>query len=126
MSLVRARCVFAYGEGGIQQQYPLRCPLLQVATPGCREPNVIAQLLEDIDERLRERDAVLHRKAEPMGLTVPVVWILPDNHNFYLVNRRAVEGVEDAIPRRKYPVLLLFFNQKLLQRRKIGRLKLIP
>ena len=108
--LMRARGVLAYRQRGVQQQHTLLCPLLQVAAGRGHKPHVVMQLLEDVDERLRERHAVLHRETQPVGLSHLVVGVLPDDHHLHLVKRRAVEGVEDAVARRKHTVMLLLLH----------------
>ena len=118
--------MLAYRQCGVQQQHALLRPLLQVTAQRGPEPHIVRQFLEDVDERLGEGHAVLHGEAQPVRLPVLMVGILPDDDDLDLVKGGAVEGIEDAWPRRKDAVVPLLFLQKGLELCEIWRLKLIP
>ena len=126
VALVRAGTVGAHGQRGVQQQDALSRPFLEIAAAGHLEPHIIVQLLEDVLQRAGKRHPVLHRKTESVGLPHVVVGVLPDDHHLHLVKRRAVEGVEDARPRREHLILPLLFHKKSFQLGEIRGLELVP
>ena len=93
---MRRRFVCADGQHGVQEQYSLLGPAVEVARRGRGRPSVVGDLLEDILQRGRERHAVAYREAEPVGLSGTVVGVLTDDDHFQLVERAFVEGAEDV------------------------------
>ena len=95
LALVRTRLVGSHCQGGVQQQYSLFGPAGQVACGGDGQPQVALNLLEDVLQRRREGDAVVHREAEAMGLSRSMIGILSQDDHFHPVERTQVERVEN-------------------------------
>ena len=87
-------------QRGIQKQHPLFSPARQIAGSGDGCPKVGLYLLEDVLQGRGKLDAVLHREAQPVGLTRFVIRILSDDHHLHLVERTQVEGIEYQLTRR--------------------------
>lgn len=100
---VRGGLVGPHGQHGVQQQDPLLGPAVEVPAGGYRSVQVAGDLLEDVLQRGRERDAVRHREAEAVGLALPVVGVLTDDDDLQLVERTLVESPEDVARARKDP-----------------------
>ena len=73
-----------HGEYGVEQQHPLLCPIHQAAVGRGQNAQIIPQLLVDVHQRRRDRLPLLHRKAEPLGLSRPVIGVLPQYDHLYL------------------------------------------
>ena len=83
------------GQRGVEQQYTLFSPARQVAREWYGRAEVLLNFLEDVLQRGRKLDAVLHREAESVSLTRLMVGILSDDDHLDLVEGTKVEGVED-------------------------------
>ena len=114
-SLVRRRLAGAHGERGVEQQHSAAGPRLQVAVPWWLHTEIVAQLFEDVGERRRHRDAVLHREAQAVRLPGPVVRILPENQHLHVGIRSTVQRGKDLIVRRIHGVLLALVAHERLQ-----------
>ena len=81
-------------QRSVEQQHALLSPSCQIAAlrNGCSQ--VLLYLLEDILQRGRKLHTVLHREAQPVGLSRFVIRVLSDNHHLHAVERTQVEGIE--------------------------------
>src|SRR5574344_1782453 len=100
-------------EGGVEQQHPLVRPTAEVAA-GERDvaAEVAVDFLNDVDKRGWHRRALLHRETETVGLSGFVIGVLPENNDFHLAERSAVEGVEDVFATWITDILLSFAHQE--------------
>ena len=95
MVLVRASLMCANCERGVEKQHALVGPAFKIAARRHRRAYVGRYLFENIDERRRHGYAVVDRKTQSMCLIYIVIRVLTQYHNLNLVERTAVEGVED-------------------------------
>ena len=116
--------VGTYRQRSVQQQHALLCPARQVARGRNRCAEVGLYLLEDVLQRRREHHPVLHREAQPVGLSRLVVRVLSDDHHFRLVEWAEVEGVENEFARRVAGAGLVFLSDGFCQLSEVGLLKL--
>lgn len=98
--LVRSGLMGAYGQRSVQQEDALLCPAGQVAAGGHVGADVTFDFLENVDQRGRKGYAVVHRKAEAVGLSRAMVRVLPDDDHLYAVEGAEVEGIEYQPARR--------------------------
>src|SRR4051812_42366409 len=63
---------------------------------GARDAEIALQLLEDVVQRRRNRDARLHRETQAVRLSGAVVGILAEHHDLGLFERGRVERGEDV------------------------------
>src|SRR5579859_2696328 len=89
-----------YGEGSIEEQDALFGPMGQVAMPGDGHTYITLQFLENIDQRWRWGNAVLHGKAQSMRLSGTVIGILAQQYHLQFVERGCIKCVEDQASRR--------------------------
>ena len=119
---VRGCLVGADGQHGVQEQYSLLGPAVEVARRGDGCPGVVGNLLEDVLQRGWERHAVAYREAEPVGLSGAVVGILADDDDLQFVEGAFVEGPEDIAAARVDAVRGIFLPYEL---RKGGEIRFL-
>ena len=112
------------GERGVEEQHTLTCPTGEIAICRHRLAEVGLYLLEDVDKRRRHDNALRHREAQPHGLSLLVIRILPDDHHLHLVEGTEVESVEDQMARREALLRLVFFFHLLGEAGKVRLVKL--
>lgn len=96
-------------EHRIKEQHTLVSPLLQAPVLGPREPrNILLELAEDVEQRWRREDTVLHREAHAMGLSRSVVGVLSNDDNSRPREGRVVEGGEDLLRGRVHCTCVAF------------------
>ena len=61
----------------VEHQHPLASPTLQAAVARRLNAQIVPQLLIDVNQRRRDPLALLHRKAQAMGLPRPMIRVLP-------------------------------------------------
>ena len=92
---VTIRLMGSYRQRSIQQQHALLCPTGQIARGGNRCTKIGLNLLEDILQRGRELDTILHGETQSVRLSWLMIRILSDNHHLHLIKRTQVEGIEN-------------------------------
>ena len=90
--LVRARAVRRDGQRRVQQEHAFARPGHQVGH--------FAELLGDVLQRRRRPHARRHVEGEPLRLAGLVVGVLAEDDDLHLVERRAVERLENPAGRR--------------------------
>ena len=99
----------AHRQHAVQQAHALLAPRRQVARRRSGNAHVLAQLAENVDERLGQRHARVHRKRQPHCMPRCRIRVLPDNQNLHLVER-VCEGAENVRARRQVSVPRLDFG----------------
>jgi hypothetical protein len=92
---MRSWLVFPDCQNSIKQEYSLFSSLRQVSILWRDDSQIILKLFEDILKRWRLPNSILDRETKPMSLSFSMIGILPENHDFYLIKRRHIEGIED-------------------------------
>ncbi len=124
-SLMTAGVSRIHGERRIQEQHTLIRPRREVAVTIEKRRLVLGfQFLVDVDKRRGYGDAGLDGEAESMRLIGTMIGILPENDDLHLVERRAVERLEDETSRRVDDTFGIGFADKLRQFHEIGTIKL--
>lgn len=114
------------GQDGIEKKHPLVGPVLQIAVAGDRHAQVILDFFVHVAQRRRGYDALLHRKAQAVGLSRTVVRILSDDHHLDVVERGGVKGIENVLAGRVNGLAsFLFGDQKCFQHRKVGLVEFV-
>src|SRR3989344_1571276 len=111
LPLVRARSAGTHRERRVQQENSLRGPARKVGVATHRVPEVRFELLENILERRRRRDARVDRKAQAIGLPRPVVRVLPEYDDLHRLERALVKCAENIFRsgvHRRFQVLLAY------------------
>ena len=67
----------SYRKHRIEQQNPVVCPAFQAAVGRRVDPQIILQLLKNIDQRRRCLYSFLHRKTKAVSLSRLMIRILP-------------------------------------------------
>ena len=98
---MRGGAVGTDGQHRVEQQHPLFGPAVEIAAGGNGGSRVVVNLLEDVAERGRKGNPVVHREAEAVGLPVAVVGVLSDDDHLQGVERAFVEGAEDVAAARE-------------------------
>src|SRR5690348_15504274 len=125
-ALVRAWPALFHGQHGIQQQHAALRPWNEATVIRARNSEVALDFRKDVDQRWRRRHTGQYGKTQAVRLTGAVVRILAEDHDFHLVERRAVERVEDARPRRIDALARMFFGkQELAQREHLRPLEMV-
>lgn len=132
-ALMTARHSGLDGECSVEQEDALVGPMGEIALPSVKRAAGVFELqfLVDIDQRRRWLNALLHRKTQTVGLARAVVGILSEDDHFHLVERRAIECLEDKTPGRianGIPVGLAYEAGQNLEvgHRELGRECLFP
>ena len=87
-------------KGGVEQQHALRGPRFETSVSRRNAAEVAAQLLEDVQQTRRNRDARVHRETQTVRLAGAGVRILAEDDDPRVGERRCVERVEHLIVRR--------------------------
>ena len=121
----------ADGEHGIQKQHAVLRPASEITAFGRLKADVVLQLLENIDQRRRLGNPVLHREAEPMRLPRAVVGVLSENDGAHVVVIGIAQGVEDVVHMRidaARGILLLqeYAEPLIVVARKLAGQQLVP
>jgi hypothetical protein len=77
-----------YCEGGVEEENSLLSPSDEASVRRRFNPKVRKKLLVDILEGWGDGNAWPDAKAQAMGLSEAMVWVLADNNNAHLVKRR--------------------------------------
>lgn len=93
--LVRSGAVCLYGECGIQQEYALLRPSIQVARRGNGFAQVIADLFEDVHQRWWNAHALANGEAETIRLARSMIGVLADDDDLYVVKVTAIKCLEN-------------------------------
>lgn len=125
MSGVRGGFVGAYRQYGIEQQHALFRPSIQVTAVRIRSSRIGLYFLENIDERRGERDAVIDRKAQSVGLSFSVIGILSDDDDPDVLRPAFVQRPEDITSRREDTTCGVFPFNEIDQIGKIGFFELV-
>jgi hypothetical protein len=97
---VRTGLAGAYGQHRVEQQHALLGPGAEVAVPRRGDPEVVAQLLEDVAQRGRDRDALADAEAQAVRLALLVVRVLAEDQHPRRVGRAQPERTEQVGQRR--------------------------
>ena len=124
--LVAVGHVGSHGQRGVEQQHPLLGPSCQVAIGGHVGPQVVSNLLEDVEQRGRHGHPFGHREAQSHGLSGLMVGVLPDDHHLHLVEGTEVEGVEDEVSRWVTGAALVLLAHLLGESGEVGLVELRP
>ena len=111
-------------QTGVQEEDALSGPSGEIARRGHRGARLALHLLEDVAQRGRKIDAFGHREAEPVGLSRPVIGILPQDDHLDAVEGRLAEGVENQRPGRITGTCGIFRLDERDEAVEIGLLKL--
>src|SRR5690606_11381582 len=112
-------------QHGVEQQDALASPVLQAAVVRDRAADVLVELLEDVWQRRRRRDPGLHRKAQAVSLSRPVVRVLAQDHHFGIGVGRVVKGVENVVHVGVDRVAAVLLDQERPERLVVGLLELV-
>ena len=123
---VGVRHMGAYGQHRVEEQHPLLRPGLQRTVRGNGKKQIVVQFPEDVAQRRRKPDAGPDGKRQTVRLSVVVIGILPENHDFHAFGRGQAEGAEKLLPRGENLLFRVFPFEKSLQFPERGRLKRIP
>ena len=105
-----------HGQHRVQQQYPVLCPVGQLAVlAGVVDAHIVLDLLEDVHQRRRRSHAFPHGKAEPVSLIGVVIGILSQDHCPHLGIGGIFQGVENIIHAGINGLGAVFRQQKLPQ-----------
>ena len=119
---VRLMC--PHGKRSIEQQHALLSPSREVARGGNGRPEVIVYLLENILQRGRKGDTVLHREAQSVRLHWLMVRVLPDDDHLHSVEGTEVKGIEDEAARWIASVLRVLGTNRIGESDKVGLVEL--
>src|SRR5690606_14260545 len=86
---------------------------------------VVVQFLEDVLQRRRRRHARLDGKAQPVGLSGPMIRVLAQDAHLCLGVRRVMQGVENVVHVRVNRARPVLFNQEPPQLLVVGLLELV-
>ena len=89
-------------------------------------PEIGVKLGEDVHERRWRGDAMHDRKAEPMRLPGPVVWVLAEDHHAGVGERREVQRSKHVVGGRVDRVVRPFSGNEVLQWLPVPLGQLIP
>src|SRR2546423_3245220 len=89
----------SYREGGIQQEYTLFCPALQVAMTRNRGSYIFMQFFKNIDERRRRLYTTRNGECQSLRLAMTVIRILTQQNQFYFIKWSSFKGVKDQLAR---------------------------
>ena len=92
------------GERGVEHEYTLARPRTEVAVDRWRDPKIGLEFFEDVDERWRKPDAVVHAEAETVRLPWAVVRILAEKHDPDVGEGGEMQGRENLVVRRVHLV----------------------
>jgi hypothetical protein len=84
------------------------------------DTQVVPDLFKDINQGRRGFYSERNRKAQPMGLTCTMVWILADNYHLNIMEGGTVEGMKNEFSGRVDTVLGLFLHEKTFQILEVG------
>ena len=112
-------------KAGIQEKHALLRPSCQVAALWNGRSRFIVYLLENVLERRREGNPVVHAEAKSVRLPGAVIRVLPEDDHAHLVERRRVEGIEDEPPRRIASARRILLPHKLRQLLKVRLVELL-
>ena len=121
LALVRASHIRSArnGQGRIQKKYALIGPMRKISIAVLEALAIFGfELLVDVAQGRRQRDAMLNGEREPMRLVWIVIRILPEQDNFYLVDTRTIERLKDELARRiddAFCVSILYKRDKVLE-----------
>lgn len=116
---MRTRLMRPHSQRGIEQQYALLSPAGQIARSRNVGSYVILDFLEDIHQRRRKRNTVVHRKAKTMGLSRSVIRILPDNNYLHFIEGAKIESIENQLSRRIDRPMGIFLAHEFGQRAEV-------
>ena len=102
-------------KNGIQQKHSLIRPFFQISVVGNTAAQIIMQLLIDIHQGRRNLHLRFYGKTQPVGLTIVVIGILPQNHHLYLSKRCKIKCIENIIGIRKNLIILIFIPDPVIQ-----------
>ena len=111
--LVRVGAVRPHGECRIQKEHALLCPFRQIPAARDGTADVGVQFLEDIDERGRRLRSFAHGKAQSVRLSLVVIGVLSEQHDFHFIKRRQLETIENIVHIGIYDVVRVFLFQKI-------------
>ena len=108
VALMRARAMRRHGQRSVEKKNALVGPTQQIrhslsSVSRLKSSSILRQLFRDVDERRRCLNLRRDIERETLSLTGLVVRILSEDHDLHLVERGAVEGVEDELRGRKAP-----------------------
>lgn len=112
-------------QGSVEKENSLLGPAFKVARPWHFHSQIGFDFFVNIDERRRRYDAVRNREGEAVGLAGAVVGILAEDDDPYLIDRDAIEGVENKFWGRVDGAVFIFVFDKFGEFSKIGFIKLI-
>ena len=84
---MRRRRTRTHRQHAVQQTHALLAPRRQIPRRRNRHAHVLAQLAENVDQRLGERHPRAHRKRQTHRMARCRIRVLPDNQNLHLVER---------------------------------------
>jgi len=96
---MRAGIALLHRQRGIEHQHALIRPMLQIAVTRRIDVQIALELLENVLQRRRWRNARLHGEAQPMGLAGAVVGVLSENDHLNPLQRCRIQRIEDQRPR---------------------------
>lgn len=103
-----------YREYCVEEKNPLSGPFFQISVVRNVAAKIVMQLLIDIDQGRRDLYVRPDGKAQSVGLSVSVLGILSENHNFDLAEGSRLKGMKDFICRRIDLSGLIFFSDSLI------------
>ena len=105
----------AHSQDRVEKQYALLRPWCKIPVVRNRASEIAVQLLIDVDQRRGYTDSLVHGEAQTVGLTFPMVGILPENDYLHFLERREIEGVEDIVTRRIDHMRSVFMDHRLIK-----------
>ena len=117
--LVGGRLAFTNRQRGIEQKHSLIRPMGQVSILRIGPSKICFQLLEDIYQRRRVSDSLMHGKTQSIGLSCTVIGILAEYDHLDGLERTMVKGRKNLPSRGIAPVAFVFRTHKLRQIREI-------
>jgi len=100
-------------------------PRFEIAASSSLLSQIRFQLFVDVDEGGGQGDTIGNREGKSVGLAGAVIGVLTENDHFDLVDRDAIEGVENKPGERIDGAVFVFLFDELGQVGKIRLIKLI-